>query len=39
MGSGVPRKYYTITPDGAHALNAMKQEWLKMSFAIQKLSL
>lgn len=39
MGSGVPRKYYTITPNGTHALDAMKQEWLKMSFAIQKLSL
>ncbi len=39
MGSGVPRKYYTITPIGAQSLDAMKKEWLKISFAIQKLSL
>lgn len=39
MGSGVPRKYYTLTLFGKQILEAMKQEWLSISFAIQKLSM
>ncbi|TAE25794.1 MAG: PadR family transcriptional regulator [Candidatus Kapaibacterium sp.] len=39
MGVGIPRKYYTISPLGKKALETMKQEWLTMSIAIQKLSL
>ena len=39
MEVGVPRKYYKITEKGQAELGNMKEHWLNLSFAIQKLIL
>jgi PadR family transcriptional regulator PadR len=37
MGSGIPRKYYTITPEGTKTLADMKQSWQEISMNLNKL--
>ena len=35
--SGPPRRYYTLTPDGAAALDAFTTEWIPFSQGVTKL--
>jgi len=37
MATGIPRKYYKITPAGSVALKAMKVYWTELSANIKKL--
>ena len=37
--SGIPRKYYTITPEGMETLKEMQAYWIDMNSSIQKLIL
>ena len=37
MGTGVPRKYYRITPQGEKAVESMRESWDQISDSIEKL--
>ncbi len=37
QGSGIPRKYYSLTEQGSSTLLAMEKNWNELSLAISKL--
>lgn len=37
MESGMPRKYYTITPEGSKVLKGMKEAWQTFNVSITRL--
>lgn len=37
MTTGIPRKYYTLTPKGIKTIEEMKEVWLQLNFSLQKL--
>lgn len=39
MEAGIPRKYYQITDFGAEILAGMKESWIDLNSAIQKLNI